>query len=153
MFGTPTDAVVGSGFTLSVAVGTSPVVNTSVLQLRSVKRSGNKTKMVDVTCTSSPAAVSGGLPYEETRPTIISPGTISITGIFGPADASQALMQTLQDEGTLNTWTIQLPNTRGEWVFSAYVSEGGVIDVEFNKEVTYSAALSISGPVTYTSGI
>src|SRR6202034_3127111 len=118
-----TDAVVGSGFQLSVSVGTSPVVITEIGQLRTAKRSGNKVKMVDITNTDSPRVVDGGLIYEETLPTIVSPGDVDFSGVFGPSDASQVLLQETQDLGSLCVWTIALPNSRGEWVFSAYVSE------------------------------
>jgi hypothetical protein len=152
MIGTPTDAVVGSGFTLSVSVGTSPVVVTPIGQLRTAKRTGNKTKMVDISNTSSPRAVAGGLIYEETIPTIVGPGDVDFSGIFGPLDTSQVLLQSIQDLGSLNVWTIALPNSRGHWTFSAYVSECASIDVDYSKEVAFSGKLSISGPVAYVSG-
>jgi predicted secreted protein len=146
-----TDAVVGSGFKLSVSVGTSPVVVTEIGQLRTAKRSGSKTKMVTVTNTDSPHVVSGGLIYEETLPTIISPGDVDFSGVFGPDDASQVLLQELQDLGSLNVWTISLPNARGHWAFSSYVSDISM-DVDYSKEVSFSGKLSISGPVIYTAG-
>ena len=149
--GSPTDAVVGSGFQLSVSVGTSPVVVTENGQLRTAKRSGSKTKMVDITNTDSPRVVSGGLIYEETLPTIVSPGDVDFSGVFGPDDASQVQLQQTQDHGDLNVWTIALPNARGHWTFSAYVSEISM-DVDYSKEVTFSGKLSISGPVIYTAG-
>jgi hypothetical protein len=146
-----TDAVVGSGFQLSVSVGTSPVVITEIGQLRTAKRSGSKTKMVTITNTDSPRVVSGGLIYEETLPTIISPGDVDFSGVFGPDDASQVLLQELQDLGSLNVYIISLPNARGHWTFSSYVSDISM-DVDYSKEVTFSGKLSISGPVIYTSG-
>jgi hypothetical protein len=114
-----TDAVVGSGVQLSVSVGTSPVVITEIGQLRTAKWSGNKVKMVDITNTDSPRVVSGGLIYEETLPTIVSPGDVDFSDVFGPDDASQVLLQETQDQGTLNVGTIALPNSRGFWTFSA----------------------------------
>ena len=145
MLGEPTQAVVGQGFQLSVTSGTSPVVVTAIGQLRTAKRSGSKVKMVDITNTDSPGA------YEETIPTIISPGDVDFTGVFGPDDESQILLQTLQDARSLNDWKIELPNEAGHWDFSAYVSEIAM-DLDYSKEVNFSGKLSITGPVIYTSG-
>lgn len=140
-----TNAIQGQGFQLSVTVGTSPAVVTPIGQLRTAKRSGSKTKIVDITNTDSPSS------YEETMPTIISPGDVDFSGVFGPDDTSQILLQTIQDARTLNTWKIELPNTAGHWTFTAYVSEIAM-DIDYSKEVTFSGKLSISGPVIYTSG-
>ena len=140
-----TQAIQGQGFQLSVTVGTSPAVVTPIGQLRTAKRSGSKTKIVDITNTDSPSS------YEETMPTIISPGDVDFTGVFGPDDTSQILLQTIQDARTLNTWKIELPNAAGHWAFTAYVSEIAM-DIDYSKEVTFSGKLSISGPVIYTSG-
>jgi predicted secreted protein len=107
--------------------------------------------MVDITNTDSPRVVSGGLIYEETLPTIVSPGDVDFSGVFGPDDASQILLQEAQDQGSLNVWTITLPNSRGFWTFSAYVSEIPM-DVQYDKEVTFAGKLSISGPCIYTAG-
>jgi predicted secreted protein len=140
-----TKAISGQGFQLSVTTSLSPVTVVAIGQLRTAKRSGSKTKMIDVTNTDSPSA------YEEQIPSIISPGDCDFSGIFDPASASQTELQTLQDARSLNAWKIELPNAVGNWVFNAYVSDLA-FDVDYSKEVTFSGKLSISGPVVYTSG-
>ena len=145
-----TVAIPAQGFQLSVLTGTSPLVTTPIGQLRTAKRSGSKTKMIDVTNTDSPGC------YEETLPTIISPGDVDFSGVFGSLD-SQIELQALQDARTLNSWVIELPpipgnlTPAGHWSFSAYVSEIA-FDVDYSKEVSFSGKLSISGTVLYTSG-
>src|SRR4051812_33060641 len=42
--------------------------------------------------------------YEETMPTITSPGDVDFTGVFGPDDTSQVELQTLQDARSKNSW-------------------------------------------------
>jgi predicted secreted protein len=145
-----TVAIAGQGFQLSVTVGTSPVVVTPIGQLRTAKRSGSKTRILDITNTDSPR-IGSGLIYEETLPTQISPGDIDFTGIMNPDDPSQILLQTLQDAGSLNAWTIELPNEAGHWAFNAYVSELS-FDIDYSKEISFSGKLSCSGSVVYTSG-
>jgi predicted secreted protein len=134
-----TIAIQGQGFVLSVLL--SPPI--AIGQLRTVKSSGSKIKMADITNTNSPSA------YEEILPTIISPGTISFTGVLNPSDTSQIELQTLQNNRTLSPWKIELPNAAGNWTFSAYVGSWAW-DVDYSKEVTFSGSLDISGPVTYT---
>jgi predicted secreted protein len=141
----PTQAIAGQGFQLSVTTLTSPPTTIAIGQLRTAKRSGSKTKILDITNTDSPSA------YEETLPSIISPGDVDFSGIFDPASSSQEELTSLQDARSLNAWTIELPNAAGNWTFTAYVSELAW-DVDYSKEVTFSGKLSISGPVTYTSG-
>jgi hypothetical protein len=152
-----TDAVVGSGFILSVTTGTSPVVVTEIGQLKTASRSGTKVKMENITNTTSPRIVPGGVIYEEIIPTTASGGTVAFSGVFGPDDASQTLLQTIQDSGELNVWTITLPpaaggiTPRGHWTFSAYV-EDIAQKIEFDKAVEFSGSLALSGPCVYTSG-
>jgi predicted secreted protein len=141
----PTQAIAGQGFQLSVTTSISPVTVVSVGQLRTAKRSGSKTKILDITNTDSPSA------YEETLPSIISPGDVDFSGIFDPNSTSQVELQTLQDARSLNAWVIELPNSAGNWAFNAYVSDLS-FDVDYSKEVTFAGKLSISGPVVYTSG-
>lgn len=140
-----TDAVVGQGFQLSVTTSLSPLTVVTIGQLRTAKRSGSQTKMVTITNTDSVGA------YEEVIPTIINPGDVDFTGVFGPNDASQVELQELQDARSLNTWKIELPNARGHWTFSAYVSDISM-DIDYSKEVNFSGKLAISGPVIYTAG-
>jgi hypothetical protein len=154
MFDTPTHAVVGQGFQLSVATGTSPVVITPIGQLRTAKRSGSKTKILDITNTDSPR-VGTGLIYDEMLPVSVSPGDVDFSGIMNPSDTSQILLQTLQDAGTLSAWTISLPASgsppvpAGVWSFNAYVTEIA-FDVDYSKEVSFSGKLTITGPAVYT---
>lgn len=140
-----TDAIQGQGFQLSVTTIVSPFTTITIGQLRSAKRSGSKTKMVDITNTDSPSA------YEEMLPTTISPGDVDFAGVFGPSDTSQVELQTLQDARSKNTWKIELPSARGHWAFDAYVSELA-FDIDYSKEVSFSGKLTINGPVTYTIG-
>jgi predicted secreted protein len=139
-----TKAIQGQGFQLSVTTSASPLTVVAIGQLKTAKRSGSKTKMVDISNTDSPSC------YEETLPTMISPGDCDFSGVFDPASVSQATLITLQDARTKCSWKIELPNTAGNWVFSAYVSELA-FDIDYAKEVTFSGKLSISGPVTYTA--
>jgi hypothetical protein len=156
MSGIATVAVPGLGFTLSVVTGTSPIVTTTIGQLKEVKRSGAKTKMINITCTSSPR-IGTGLIYEETMPIMIGPGDIDFSGIFNPGDLSQISLQTMQDAGTLGEWTIELPlnpaNTalEGHWTFAAYVSDLST-SLSFDKEISFSGKLSITGPPVFTPG-
>jgi predicted secreted protein len=146
MSGAPTVAIAGQGFQLSVQTSASPLTVLAIGQLRTAKRSGSKTKILDITNTDSPSC------YEETLPSIISPGDVDFSGIFNPSDTSQIELQTLQDARSLNGWTIALPNEGGEWAFTAYVSDLS-FDVDYSKEVTFAGKLSISGPVVYTPGV
>lgn len=140
-----TDAVQGQGFKLSVVPIVSPFSPITIGQLRTAKRSGSTTATVKITNTDSPSA------YEEILPTIISPGDVDFSGVFGPDDASQVELQTLQDARSKNIWTIELPNTRGHWTFSAYVTNLA-FDIDYSKEVSFSGKLTITGPVVYTAG-
>ena len=76
---------------------------------------------------------------------------------MNPDDASQILLQTLQDQGTAADWTITLPpfpggdTSVGNWAFTAYVSDLS-FDIDYSKEVTFAGKLSITGPAIYTAG-
>ena len=101
---------------------------------------------MDISNTDSPSA------YEETIPGMIAPGDLDFSGVFVPDDSSHVELRTLQDARTKNNWTIQLPDKRGNWTFSAFVSELSY-DTEYDKPVTFSGKLSISGPVTWTADV
>ena len=148
MLGSPTVAIAGQGFQLSVSIG-SPAVVTAIGQLKSAKRSGSKTKILTITNTDSPGC------YDEYLPTTITAGDIDFSGIFAPDDTSQILLQSLQDARSLNAFKLALPTSgspavaAGHWAFNAYVTELAS-DVEFDKEVGFSGKLTITGTVVYT---
>jgi hypothetical protein len=146
-----TDAVVGSGFTLSVSVGTSPPVITEIGQLKTASPGSTKVKFETITNTSSPRVGGTGVIYDEIIPTTASAGSVSFSGVFGPDDASHDLLTTLQDAGELSAWTIALPNSRGHWNFNGFV--GGVsYKIEFDKAVEFSGTIDLTGPRTWTAG-
>ena len=123
--------------------GTSTVW-TTVAELKQVQRSGQKSDMADVTNLDSPSA------YREKLPTLLDAGEVTMGGNYlGNQDASQGELQTLFDGQTLRDWKVVLPNSFGTWTFKAYVTEATNFDLQFDKEATFTAKLTITGPATF----
>ena len=137
----------GKGSVLSI--GTSPV---AIGEVKNAPMNRGKWKFVDVTNFESGAD-------SETLPVIRDNGTISLEGNRVSSDAGQVAVEAAYQNGTLATYTLQLPvntaagqtTTGDKYVFKAYV-ESSDFTVDVQKEIDFKVSLRISGATTLTAG-
>jgi hypothetical protein len=138
----------GSGFGTTFGIG---VVPTLVLGVKTVQWSGIKVTTEEI---SDFASASGG---REFLATLIDLGEFAISGNRIPLDAGQVLMWTTLNARLPATFTAQNPpigtqvTTGDKWVFSGILTEI-TQDNQFDKAVTFSAKIKVSGLVTLTAG-
>jgi hypothetical protein len=145
-------AITGAGATISI--GSVPVV---INYWETISPSGQKTNTVTVTNASSPTAGTGGLLTSEILPTIIESGTWEMSMVYVPNDPGQAALLAASQNGTLQSFIIQMKPAAGQTVgtsiaFSAFVTSLPVPDLQFDKQASTKATLTVSGGHTITAG-
>ena len=136
-----TVAYVGRGSSLNL-VG-SP--NIKIAQLQKFSFSGIKSQLDDITNLDSPSA------FKEVMPVMLDPGEISMDGILDPANTSQSDLNTYLQSQTKENWEIDLSDGVTKITFSGYVTEYVPVVVDYAKALTFSAKITITGPVTIGS--
>jgi predicted secreted protein len=131
--------------------GASPEVFTTIAEVTTIKATGSKADVIDVTNMDSPSA------FREKLVTLLDAGEISFDGNFVSDDPTQANVEADFEGRALHNWKIVLPTDpltslpRGHWAFAAYVT-GVDFDLQHDKQSTMSVKLTVSGPKPYTSG-
>ena len=90
---------------------------------------------------------SGG--FREFIPSFKDAGEVSIEGIL-KSDADFAKLLQLQDDGTVEEWTIEF-KSGATLVFDAFVKTAGTTDGGLDGAVGFSGALRVSGKPAFTS--
>jgi len=90
--------------------------------------------------------------YREYVPTLRVGGEVSIEGNFFPVDEGQFALYEAFNDGTSDTYTIQLPKNLGSWTFDANVS-AFEMGAPVEGKLTFSATLRITGPSELTVGV
>jgi hypothetical protein len=157
MSGTATTYILGAGSTLAVS-STSGGTFTPIAQLSKISYSAAKASYADITNLGSPSAAAGAPPMKEVAPSMIDPGTATITGILVPAgDPGQTLITA--GFGTQlplyfkHQFSPAIGQTTGALrTFIAYVSERPTMDSSLTEAVTFNFALQVTGAITDTAG-
>lgn len=147
-------AVAGKGTVFSIqtsAAGVTPIVYSPVAEIKTLDNTGSKNDLEEVTNFDSEGR------FKEYIVTLADAGDLSIAGNYITSDAGQAAFRAAFNAGTVLSYTIVLPlqsgqSTSGEkWTFNGIVSE---LDnnVSYDKALTFSAKVKITGPITVTPG-
>lgn len=127
------------------SIGTDAAALTAVAEIKSIKQSGRKNEMEEVTSLDSTAKeYINGLPDN---------GEYDMSGNFVSGDQGQGLLETAFTSGGVYNCSIALPKmgtqTKGDtWTFSAVVTELNYsVDT---KVVTFDCKIKVSGPITFT---
>lgn len=130
---------------------TSAITYTSVSELKTFSFSGTKNDTVDVTNSDSAGRA------HEFIVTLLDSGTIAIAGNYVGNDAGQMAVRAAFNAGTVLPYKIVLPMTASQVTngdtlsFLALVEEND-LDVQFDKEISFSIKCKISGVITYAAG-
>jgi hypothetical protein len=124
---------------------------TPVKQQKTVNFSGSKSDLEDITNMDSPAAT------REWAPTLLDSGQCAIQGVFLDSDPGQLAVNAAYQAQTLLQCKLQMAPGVGQSTgflrtFSAYVTEGGNLDAQFDKSTTFSATFKLTGAWTDTPG-
>ena len=139
--------LLGFGFHLQVGDTSSPPQFSNILQLRKLSTSGSKTEFEDVTNMDSIGA------YHEIAPVLLDPGGVDFEGVWNPADSTQAGLLTTFDARAKQTYRIQAPSASGRIEFDAYVETAMDLTIEYNKAVSFTGKLKITGPRVFTPSV
>ena len=125
--------------------------NLTVAEVKTIQFGSMKSDIEDVTSMDSPSA------FREKLPTLLDAGEITISGNRVPLDAGQVGLLTAYTAQQLTSFQIQLPKGPGQttagdsFTFNAYVTDISR-DFQFDKAASFSAKLTITGPLTETEG-
>lgn len=89
--------------------------------------------------------------YREYVSTLRNGGEVAIEGNFVPTDTGQFELYTAFNDGSLDSYTIELPQGLGSWDFDANVS-AFEMGAPFEGKLTFTGTLRISGPSELTAG-
>lgn len=98
--------------------------------------------------------------YKETIITLLDPGEISISGNRVPGDAGQTAFNEAYGNRAKISCQIQLPidaaagqSQNGDvYSFDAWVTQPALVDLQYDKAISFNAKVKITGPVTLTAG-
>lgn len=141
---TKSNAQTGKGTQL--AIGATP---TPIMEVKSIKLSGNKWDTEDTTNMNSIE--------KEFVNTIMDPGEYSVAGNRVSSDSGQTAVETAFASGALTAFTITLPmtsaqTTKGDsYAFNALITERD-FNFDVTKAIDFSLKLKVSGPITFTIG-
>jgi predicted secreted protein len=137
--------------TAVVGTGTQTYTFTPA-EIKTINLGGMKTDFEDTTNLGSTGA------FRERLPTLNDGGDVTISGNRIAGDAGQAELSTALVAQTLCAFKIQLPEsttqtTAGDsFTFLGYVAEAGGVDIQFDKALSFSCKITITGPITFTAG-
>lgn len=130
---------------------TGTVAFTTVAEIKTIQFSGGKLDLEDVTNMDSPGA------FREKTPTLLDGGDLSLSGNYISGDAGRIAFNTAYLGRTLIACKVVLPLAAGQttagdtFTFNGYVSENNV-DLQFDKVTSFSAKITITGPVNEVVG-
>lgn len=154
-----TTVILGSRATLSIASSATGTF-TPIAQLSKLTAPTAKASYADISNLGSPAYdPEGTTPSKEVAPTIIDPGTATITGFLVPngGDPGQTMVIAAFGVQTLMYFKITYALAAGQTTpatqsFSAYVSTRPSMDATLTDAVSFDFTLQVTGAVTYTTG-
>lgn len=125
-----------------------------VAEIKTISWSGAQADTEDVTSMDSVGA------YKETIVTLLDPGEISLSGNRVSGDAGQQAFNDAYGQREKISCKIQLPinplagqTTTGDlYSFDAWVTQPALVDLQYDKAISFSAKIKITGPVTLTQG-
>jgi hypothetical protein len=120
----------------------TPTDYTTLAEVRKITRTGAKQNFDNVSNMDSGNT-------EEMLPTMLTPGQWDFEVNFVPGDATQQTLLDDYNNQVLSPWKVQLPATKGNWTFLAYVDSEDVT-LDFSKAATKSVKLQVTGAVTWT---
>jgi len=140
-----------AGTQTGVTYTVTPVTYTPVAELKTLDFSGSKNDIEDVSNFDS------GSRFKEYISTMADAGDVSISGNYIAGDTGQGAFRGAFNSGAVLSFQILLPlqagqTTTGEkWVFYGIVQE---LDnaIQFDKAITFSAKVKITGPINVTPG-
>lgn len=141
-----TQAFCPAGTEIAFASILAPAVFTTIGEVTSIVKAGQKRETDDATSLDSTSG------YRETIPTIKAPGEYTVSYNFVPGDAGQALVSDLFESGDRVNWKITLPGTKGHFTFKAFISEYGNFNFPVDKKATSSLKVMVTGPVVENFG-
>jgi predicted secreted protein len=135
-----------AGTKISFASLGAPAVFTELGEAFDIQRSGAKRETDDTTNHDSTSG------YRETCPTIKEPGEWSVDYNFVPGDDGQAALSALYESGDRVNWQVVLPDSLGEFTFTAFVMEYGNFKFPVDKKASGSVKIKVTGPVVENFG-
>ena len=139
-------AMSGKGTVLAIGATPTPIVEVKTFQF-----SGGKNDTEDVSNSDSPGRA------KEFIVTLLDSGQLKCGGNYVGGDAGQLALRSAFQSGVLTPFNLTLPKTStqqttgDQFAFSAVVEESNV-DVQYDKAITWSGSLKISGVITFTAG-
>lgn len=141
----------GKGGVVSVST-TLAGTYTTIGQVKDVKHSGMSSTLIDITNLSSPSN------YKEQIPGLLSAGKYQLDIIADPQDAGQTMLLASFNAQTLLYLKVQWPlvgtqTTSGNLDTSTvYVTSAPRPSFSLTQAATFSAELTITGPITSVAG-
>jgi hypothetical protein len=154
---TSTTFILGAGSTLSCATSSTGTY-TAINQLKEITYSGTKSDYADITNLGSPSYAQGGPPSKEYAPSVITPGTATVTGILAPSgDPGQTVITAAFGTQALLYFKHQFAPAAGQTTgalrtFEGYVAEKPAMNAQLTDAVTFNFSLQVSGIITDTPG-
>lgn len=148
---TVSKAFTGKGTVFSIGTSGETPTYTPVAELKTFSFSGTKNDTEDVTNSDSAGRA------REFLVTLLDSGEVSISGNYVAADAGQTAFRAAFNTGVILPFKMVLPlapaqTTTGDTItFNGLVTEND-LDIQFDKAITFSAKVKISGVITVTTG-
>jgi predicted secreted protein len=141
---TSSQAFAGRGSVIEFGNGaSSPYTFQQLAEAKSIKFSGTKYDLVDVTNMESGFV-------REWLPTLLDSGELAVEANMIPGDATQQAVLAIFNSGQTapTPWQVVLPNGLGTFAFNAYVTKYER-DIPLDKEATVSISLKITGLINF----
>jgi predicted secreted protein len=154
----PVDGVSKAFSGKGTVLGIGPIVGSTgtatfvpIAELKTFNFSGTKNDIEDVTNSDSAGRA------REYLVTLLDSGDISVSGNYIAGDAGQTAFRAAFNLGSVNEWEIQLPKTPLQTTTGDLITFNGVVtenslDIQFDKAVTFSGKIKVSGVITFVSG-
>ncbi len=125
-----------------------------VAEIKTMSWSGAQADTEDVSNMDSPNA------YKESVVTMLDSGEVSLSGNRISGDAGQTAFNTAYGNRAKISCKIELPiataagqTAQGDvYTFDAWVTQPTLVDLQYDKAITFSAKVKITGPVTLALG-
>lgn len=147
----------GKGVVLSIGSGGESETFTAVLQVKTYSFSGMTAKYDDTTNLNS--AAQGAAVLEEGLPATVSPGQLTLSGIFLPVDPGQMSLAAAYLSQALTDFKLQFPIAPGQttagnlFAFSGFVQDmPNAVDIDFSKVITFKTTIKLNTAITVTVG-
>lgn len=128
-----------AGTTLGYKSGTSTAV--TIGKLTSIGEINQTADEIDITTLDSTGA------YREYLQGFKDAGTLDVTGLYAPGDASQQSFNTLYQSGEIVTWTIKFTDN-STLSFEGFVSGVNYGPIEVDGVPGFGGTIRLTGPVT-----